>query len=73
MQNYVTWFFFEKNLFPRKLKPLITKWKIWIGSSILPKEALETCNYPEYVLRLQKNVRFDKNQKFIYFFCEGNN
>ena len=46
----------------------ITKWKNWIGLSIFPKEILETCNYPEYVFRLQKNAKYDKNQKFIYFF-----
>ena len=32
-----------------------------MGSSILPKEAFETCSYPEYVLRLQKNVKYGKN------------
>ena len=31
-------------------------------------EALETCNYPEYVLRLQKKVKYDKNQKLVSFF-----
>ena len=41
---------------------------MWIVSTILPKKALETCNCPEYVLCLQKNVKYDKNQKLIYFF-----
>ena len=46
--------------------------RIWIGSSILPTEALENCKYPDYVLRLQKNVKYDENQKFIYFFLWKN-
>ena len=45
--------------------------KKWIGSFIPPKEALETCNYPEQVLRLKKNVKYDKNQKLIYFFVKN--
>ena len=44
--------------------------KNWICSFILQKAALETRNYPEQVLRLQKNVKYDKIQKLIDFFCE---
>ena len=36
------------------MKAINYKMKKIISSSILPKEALETLNYPEYVLRLQK-------------------
>ena len=32
-----------------------------MGSFIHPEEAFEACNYPEYVLRLQRNVKYDKN------------
>ena len=49
------------------MKAINYKMKNWINFFILPKEALETCNYPEYVFRLQKNAKYDKNQKFIYF------
>ena len=41
-----------------------------MGSFILPKEALENYNYPEYVLSLQKNVKYDKNQKLVYFYVK---
>ena len=37
------------------MKAIITKWKSWIPSFILSMDALETCNYPEQVLRLQKD------------------
>ena len=43
-KNMYYLFSFEKNLFPKTWKPLITKWKSWIGSFILPKVALKTCN-----------------------------
>ena len=36
------------------MKAISYKIKNYKGSLILPKEALETCNYSEYVLRLQK-------------------
>ena len=39
-----------------------------MGSFILSTEALETCNYTEQVLRLQKNIKYDKKQKIIHFF-----
>ena len=53
MQIYVILvFFFVQNLFPKTWKPLITKLKNWIGTFILPNEAVETCNCPEKVLRL---------------------
>ena len=62
--NYVILvFFFEKNLFPKTWNPLITKWKILIGSSIFSQEALETCSYPEYVLRLQKQRQIWQKSK----------
>ena len=62
-------FSFEKNLFPKTWKPLITKWKSWIGSSIPPKETLETCKYPEYVLRLQKERQiWQKSNIHLLFF-----
>ena len=53
------------------MKVINYKRKNWKGSVIFPEETLETCNYPEQVLRLQKerqNVKYDKKQKFIYFF-----
>ena len=53
------------------MKAIIYKTKNQIGSFILPKEAFETCNYPEHVLRLQNNVKNDKNQKLIYFFVKN--
>ena len=43
-----------------------------LGWYIPPKTAHENCNYPEYVLCLQKNVKIDKNQKFVYFFFVKN-
>ena len=60
--------FFSRKFISKDMKAINYKIKIWIGSSILPKEALATCIYPEYVLRLQKERQCDKNQKFIYFF-----
>ena len=68
MQNYVKFVFFEKNLFPKTWKPLITKWKSWIGSIIFPKETLETCNYPEHVLRLQKERQIWQKSKINLHF-----
>ena len=64
--------FFEKNLIPKTWKPLITKWKSWIGSFILPKETLETCTYPEYVLRLQKERQMWQKTKFPLLFFVKN-
>ena len=67
MQNNVI-FFFEKNLFPKTWKPLITKWITWIGLLNLPKEALENCNYPEHVLRLQKERQIWQKSKINLHF-----
>ena len=36
------------------MKAINYKMKSLIGLSILPREVLETCNFPENVLRLQK-------------------
>ena len=47
MQNYVILVFFEKKIISKDMKAINYKMIIWIGSSILPKEALQTCNYPE--------------------------
>ena len=46
--------FYRKKFISKDMKAISYKMKNWIGSFILPKEALETCNYPEHVLRLQK-------------------
>ena len=50
------------------MKAINYKIKKWIGSFTLPTKAHKTCNYPEQVIRLQKHVKNDKNQKLIYFF-----
>ena len=71
IQNHVILVFFEKKLFPKTWKPLITKWKSWRGSFILPKKAPETCNYPEHALRLQKERKiWQKSKISLIFFCE---
>ena len=63
--------FYRKKFISKDMKAISYKMKNWIGSFILPKEALETCNYPEHVLRLQKERQtWQKSQKLIYFFCE---
>ena len=46
--------FFRKKFISKDIKAINYKMNILIGSSNLPKEAFETCNYPELVLRLQK-------------------
>ena len=38
------------------------------GSFILPKEALDTCNYPEYVLGLQKERQIRQKSKISLLF-----
>ena len=51
------------------MKAINYKMKSWIGSFVLPKEAVETCNYPKQILLLQKERQIiKKNQKLIYFF-----
>ena len=54
------------------MKALITKWKSLIGSSIHLKEALETCYYLEYVLRLQKERQiWQKSKTHLLFFVKN--
>ena len=53
------------------MKAINYKMKKRIGSFTLPKEALETCNYPEQVLRLQKERQIrQKSKTNLLFFCE---
>ena len=53
------------------MKAINYKIKNWISSFILPKEALKTCNYPEQVLRLQKERQIWQKSKINWlFFCE---
>ena len=46
--------------------------KNWIGSFIFPKEALETYNYPEHVLRLQKERQIWQKSKIKLLFFVKN-
>ena len=43
-----------------------------MGSSVLPNEAFETFNYPEYVLRLQKERQIRQNIKKSFIFYVKN-
>ena len=52
------------------MKAINYKMKKWICSFILPKEALETWNYPEHVLRLQKERQIWQKSKTNLHFCE---
>ena len=51
------------------MKDINYKLKQLIGSFILPKEALKTCIYPEYILCLQKERKIGQKQKLS--FCEN--
>ena len=64
-QNYVILVFFSKKFYFQK--QLITKWKIWIGSSILSKEALRSAIIQNKIYVYKKNVKYDKSRKLIYF------
>ena len=50
------------------MKAISYKMKNWISSFILPEEALETCNYPEHVLRLQKERQTWQKSKINLLF-----
>ena len=52
------------------MKAINYKMKNWLGSFLRPKEAFETCNYPEHVFRLQKERQTWQKSKKNYFFCE---
>ena len=55
MQNYViVVFFFRKKFISKDIKAINYKTKSLNRFVHSSKKALETCNYPEYVLRLQK-------------------
>ena len=51
-------------------KPLIIKWKNWTGSFILQKKPSRPAIIQNMSYVFKKNVKYDKNQKLIYFFCE---
>ena len=71
----ITFFLFESNYF--QVHETHWKWDAEINSAICPVEALETCNFSEYVLSLEKRTsKVDKNQKLVYenskIFCAKN-
>ena len=56
MQNYLILVFFRKKFISKYIKAINYKMKIKILNRFVihAKEAFQTCNYPEYVLRLLK-------------------
>ena len=54
------------------MKAINYKKKSWIVSFVFLKEALETCNYPEQVLGLQKEAQISQKSKINLLFFVKN-
>ena len=64
--------FYRKKFISKDMKAINYKKKKWIGLFILPKEALKTCNYPELVIRLQKERQIWQKSKIKLLFFVKN-
>ena len=51
-------FFFRKKIISKDMKAINYKRKNLTGSFILPKEALESCNFSEHVKKSKVNAAF---------------
>ena len=63
--------FYRKKFISKDMKAISYKMKNWISSFILPTEALRTCNYPEHVLRLQKERQTWQKSKISLLFVKN--